>query len=297
MSVRIAQLWCYPLKSAGGLGLEQALLTARGLDGDRTWMVTTPEGRFLTQREVPRLALIRPILGGDTLRLHALQHPELPARELHPELHLPDLSVCLQDVCMQDCRRVEVQIWKDTCVGIDAGDAAAAWLAQVLQRACRLVRFDPAQRRLSSRQWTGALEAENRFSDGFPLLVISEASLEDLNSRLERPLPMNRFRPNIVLAGTDPYDEDRIDELSDGALRLKIVKPCTRCKITTTNQDTAEVEGDEPLRTLKGYRFDRTLKGVLFGQNAIIVSGAGSVLRRDQPLQVRWKVPSELATS
>jgi MOSC domain-containing protein len=289
MSIRIAQLWCYPLKSGAGVALEQALLTAAGLEGDRSWMVTTPAGRFLTQREVPRLALIRPALSADALLLHARS----PGEPASTPPHLPDLRVPLR----AEGRRIEVVVWKDTCVGIDAGDEAAAWLAQLLQRDCRLVRFDPARRRLSSPQWTGAIEAENRFTDGFPVLVISEASLEDLNSRLERPLPMNRFRPNIVLAGTNPYDEDRIDELIDGPLCLKIVKPCTRCKITTTNQDTAEIEGDEPLRTLKSYRYDPTLKGVLFGQNAILVAGAGSLLRRDQPLQVRWKTPQPTARS
>jgi hypothetical protein len=274
MSIRIAQLWCYPLKSAAGVAVDQVLLSPTGLSGDRAWMVTTPAGRFLTQREVPRLALIRPAFSADTLLLQALAYPQL-------------------QVPVQDGRRVEVTVWKDTCVGIDAGDEAAAWLGEVLQCACRLVRFDPVQRRLSSRQWTGSIEAENRFSDGFPLLVISEASLQDLNSRLQRPLPMNRFRPNIVLSGTRPYDEDRIEELSDGPLHLKLVKPCTRCKITTTNQETAEVEGDEPLRTLKSYRFDPALKGVLFGQNAVIVAGVGSLLRRGQSLQARWKVRSE----
>ncbi len=292
MSIRITQLWCYPLKSGAGVRLEQALLTAAGLDGDRSWMVTTPAGRFLTQREVPRLALVRPALRDDMLVLQA----HVPTGPASPDPHPPDAEPRLPDLRVPlrgDGPRVEVQVWKDTCIGIDAGDEAAAWLGQLLQRDCRLVRFDPAQRRLSSRQWTGAIEAENLFSDGFPVLVISEASLEDLNSRLERPLPMNRFRPNIVIAGVDPYDEDRIDELRDGPLRLKIVKPCTRCKITTTNQDTAEVEGDEPLRTLKSYRYDPTLKGVLFGQNAVILAGAGSLVRRGQPLQVRWKAHSE----
>lgn len=281
MNVQIASLWCYPLKSGAGIALKGALLTPSGLDFDRTWMVTTTSGRFLTQREVPRLALIRPTLSGDALRLQA---------QPHAGLQVADLLVPLR--CAGP--RVDVVIWKDTCIGIDAGDEAASWLAEVLQRDCRLVRFDPVQRRLSSRQWTGAIEAENHFSDGFPVLVISEASLADLNSRLERPLPMNRFRPNIVISGINPYDEDRIDELSDGTVRLKLVKPCTRCKITTTNQQTAEVEGDEPLRTLKTYRYDPTLKGVLFGQNAIILEGAGSLLKRGQSLQVRWKARHEV---
>ena len=167
--------------------------------------------------------------------------------------------------------------------------AVSAWLAALLGCSCRLVRFDPQQRRIADRAWTGAVEAEARFADAFPLLAFSLASLADLNARLAAPLPINRFRPNIVLEGLDAFDEDRIEELSDGDIRLRPVKPCTRCKITTTNQDTGSVEGEEPLRTLKGYRYDAALKGVCFGQNVIVVSGAGCWLRRGQSLQVRWK--------
>jgi MOSC domain-containing protein len=275
-TVRIAQLWCYPLKSAAGIALDEARLTPAGLEADRSWMIVTPAGHFLTQREVPRLALISPALTADALQLR------VRSAVLTVPLHA-------------DGSRIPVRIWKDSCLGIDAGDEAAAWLGRLLQRECRLVRFDPAQRRLSSRHWSGALEAENRFTDGFPLMVLSEASLAELNTRLQSPLPMNRFRPNIVLAGIDPYEEDRIGELSDGALRLRLVKPCTRCRITTTNQRTAEVEGDEPLRTLKSYRYDATLKGVLFGQNALVVAGAGSLLARGQSLQVSWKARAALS--
>ena len=166
---------------------------------------------------------------------------------------------------------------------------AAAWLEAFLERECRLVRFDPQHRRLSARIWTGDLEAENRFSDGFPVLVIGQASLVDLNSRLERPLPMNRFRPNIVMEGLGAYEEDRIDELYDDTVTFRLVKACTRCKVTTTDQETAGLDGKEPLQTLKSYRFDAKLHGVIFGQNAIVVRGSGSTLRRGQELQVRWK--------
>lgn len=130
---------------------------------------------------------------------------------------------------------------------------------------------------------------KNRFTDGFPLLALSNASLADLNARLARPLPMNRFRPNLVLDGLEPYAEDCIDELYTDGVTLKIVKPCTRCSITTTDQDAAQRDGDEPLRTLKGYRYDPKLNGVLFGQNTIVVAGIGAILHRDQALQVRWK--------
>jgi MOSC domain-containing protein len=271
MSARIAALYFYPVKSAGGLELEQARLTRSGISNDRRWMVVAPGGRFITQREAPRLALLRPYLSAAELVLST------PGKA--------QLRVALE----QRGARVPVEIWKDRCPGLDEGEAAAQWLGEVLGRECRLVRFDPQHRRLSAHAWTGELDAENLFSDGFPLLVIARESLADLNSRLKRVLPMNRFRPNIVLEGISPYDEDRIDELYGEGLRLKLVKPCTRCRITTTDQDTAELDGQEPLRTLKSYRFNAQLHGVVFGQNAVIVEGTNAVLRRGQMLEVRWK--------
>ena len=133
------------------------------------------------------------------------------------------------------------------------------------------------------------MQTRNEFSDGFPLLVISEASLEDLNSRLPEPLPMNRFRPNIVLAGIEPYDEDRIADLHADGIRLRISKPCTRCSITTTDQMRGVVAGDEPLRTLKTYRWSKELRGMMFGQNTLVVSGAGRELHVGQIFDIEWK--------
>lgn len=234
-------------------------------------MLVTTAGRFMTQRELPRLALLTPTLSADALLLSAPQ--------------LPPIAITLAH---QGPRR-RVSVWRDHCVGFDEGDAVAAWLQALLGRECRLVRFDPDHRRLSERAWTGEFEAENRFSDGFPILALNSASLEDLNSRLAAPLPMNRFRPNIVLEGIAPYDEDRIDELWGDGLRLKLVKACTRCSITTTNQDTGALDGDEPLRTLQSYRYDARLHGVCFGQNAIVIEGAGATLTRGQSLQIRWR--------
>lgn len=279
MSATIVALHCYPLKSARGLDLPQAQLTPAGIAHDRRWMLISASGRFLTQRELPRMALIQPRVSAGELLLQA---PDMPP-----------LRVPLE----QAHRIVTVQVWKDECPALDEGDAAAQWCSRLLQRECRLVRFDPEHRRLSSRAWTGTIEAENRFSDGFPLLVISRASLADLNARLATPLPMNRFRPNIVLDGIGPYEEDQIDELFCDEVRLRIVKPCTRCRITTTDQARGELDGEEPLRTLKSYRYDAQLRGVLFGQNAVIVQGLNAVLRCGQTLQVRWKQQQALALS
>ncbi len=270
-SVRIAALHCYPVKSARGIELDQARLTAAGLADDRRWMLVTPAGRFLTQRELPRLALLTPSLSADVLLLSAP--------------HQSPIAIALAP----GGRRTRVTVWRDQCQAFDEGDEVAAWLQAWLGRECRLVRFDPTARRLSERDWTGDFEAENRFSDGYPILAVSTASLDDLNSRLAAPLPMNRFRPNVVLEGIAAYDEDRIEELTGDGLRLKLVKPCTRCVITTTRQDSGEPDGDEPLRTLRSYRYDARLHGVCFGQNAIVIEGADRVLARGQSLGIRWR--------
>jgi uncharacterized protein len=270
-TAHIAALFIYPVKSARGIALEEAALTCSGLSQDRRWMLVSASGRFITQRERPRLALIVPRLTPTALCLQAPGMPEIAialARYGEPRA---------------------VSIWGHDCQGLDEGAEVAGWLQQFLECDCRLVRFDPTHRRLSAREWTGDIEAENQFSDGFALLALSTASLTDLNSRLPAPLPMNRFRPNIVLEGLQAFDEDRIAELSDGGIRLRPVKACTRCSITTTNQDTGSLDGVEPLRTLKGYRYDPALHGVCFGQNLIVVAGAGAHLRRGQTLRLQWK--------
>ena len=258
--IALASLHLYPVKSCRGIAVTEATLTAAGLEHDREWMIVTPEGRFVTQREVPRLALIATELDRDALTLAAPG-----AGRLVVSLELS-----------ADVRQVTV--WGDRCPAFDQGESAARWLTELLGRPLRLVRFDPSHRRLSDSTWTGGVEAPNRFSDGYPLLAISRASLDDLNARLPVPLPMDRFRPNLVLEGLPPYGEDAIGDLVAGDVRLRRVKPCTRCAITTTNQATAEVEGDEPLRTLKSYRWDKALRGVTFGQNLIVVAGAGAHL-------------------
>jgi uncharacterized protein YcbX len=269
--VSLQSLHVYPLKSARGIDLGRAVLTPTGLDHDRHWLLVNGDGRFLTQREQPGLALVRTALRGTTLELTA---PGLP-------------PLIVPDDAGGPARRV--RIWHDDCDALDAGDAAADWASRALGAACRLVQFDPRQRRLSSRDWTGAVSAPNQFSDGFPLLVANHASLEELNARLAQPLPMNRFRPNLVLDGLAAWDEDRIDEIVIGAVRLKLVKPCIRCRITTIDQDTGTPTGEEPLQTLKRYRYDAALRGILFAVNAIILAGVGATLAAGDVAQMRWK--------
>ena len=257
----ITGLHIYPVKSCRGISLTTAELTGRGLAHDREWMVVDAEGQFLTQRALPRLALIETALTSDSLRLTA------PGEAKALELSLVG----------RDLPRCRVQVWRDDCDAFDEGSAVAEWLSKFLGKTVRLVRFDPTHRRLSSHQWTHGMDAENRFSDGYPLLVIGEESLENLNSRLDVALPMNRFRPNIVIRGLGPHGEDDAGLLSGDGFELRLVKPCDRCSITTTDQTTAVV-GKEPLRTLATYRRDAALNGVTFGMNGIVGAHDGTPL-------------------
>lgn len=273
MTVRLTSLQCYPLKSAAGLSLPEGVLTERGLQHDRWWMAVDPDGRFLSQRELPRLACIRPRLDGSQLHLQAAGQPIL-------SLSVPTAPAAAP---------VPVRVWKDHGHALDEGPACATWLSTVLQQPSRLVRFAPTWQRRSDPRWTGGLRAGAAFADAFALLVIGAASLRDLNMRLPAALPMQRFRPNLVIEGLEPYGEDQVAELYDDEVCLRLVKPCTRCVITTTDQQSGLRDGEEPLRTLRSYRYDDALKGVCFGQNAIVVRGAGRLLRVGQTLRVRWR--------
>lgn len=270
--IRITGLHVYPIKGCRGIAVDSARVAATGFEHDREWLITRPDGRFMTQREEPRLALIETALiekqspAATALRLRVPGGAELQVSSSAPG------------------REVEVAIWKDSCAAFDAGDEAAEFLTGYLGSPVRLVRFDARRKRASNPEWTPGVEALNQFSDGFPWLLASEASLDELNSRLEHKLPMNRFRPNIVVSGLPPFGEDQLHDLTAGALRLRRAKGCTRCIVTTTDQVTGLRDGKEPLQALAKFRFDRELKGVVFGQNMILIEGVGAQLRVGQEL-------------
>jgi len=266
---RISGLYIYPVKGCRGIAVEASRLTTTGLAFDRHWMVVHPDGRFVTQREHPRLALVGTAVHDGSLTLSA---PGIAPVEVQDTLEGP---------------RREVQVWGDRCLGTDAGDAAAMFFSRHLGRPLRLVRFDAARPRPSDPEYAGELSAFSEFSDGYAILVISEASLADLNGRLESPLPMNRFRPNVVIADVDAFEEDHMEALTSPDVELRLVKACTRCQVTTTDQATAVV-GEEPLHTLAAYRMHPQLGGVAFGQNAVVVRGAGVTLRVGQSLEPVW---------
>ena len=262
----ITSLHVYPVKSCAGTTLARARLTPAGFEHDRQWMIVRPNGRFVTQRELPRLALIRPALGNGTLQLSA------------PDSEITSIGIDHEGAS------TNVVVWRDECKAIDAGDVVATWLERFLGEPLRLVRFDPTFRRLSDPTWTKGTRAFSKFADAFPWLLLSKASLDALNAKLEQPLPMNRFRPNIVVDGLEPFEEDVLDSLGNERISLRPVKPCTRCAITTTDQARGERDGDEPLRTLRTFRFNSELRGVTFGQNVVLEKGDGEWLETGQKL-------------
>jgi uncharacterized protein YcbX len=273
----IASLNLYPVKSCAGIALGSARLTTAGLEFDREWMVVTPDGEFVTQRQRPRMALVATRLTEDTLELSA---PGMPSLTVPIALNFAR-------------ERRPVRVWRDRVASFDEGGEAAAWLSEFLGTPLRLVRFAPDATRLSNPEYTLGRAAFAKFADAYALLIIASASLADLNARLARkslaPLPMNRFRPNLVLDGDDlgPYDEDRITLLRAEGIALMPVKACVRCSITTTDQRSAEVHS-EPLITLAAYRTDAKLGGPTFGQNAIVIEGQGREIRVGDSLDVEW---------
>jgi uncharacterized protein len=266
MSPRLAGLYIHPVKSAAGIAVESARLGTHGLEHDREWMIVDPAGRFVTQRDEGRLALLATAISGGQLRLSNPQGagPALPLdHEGTPR---------------------EVVVWGATCAAFDAGEEIAAFLSDWLGRPLRLVRFDRRRPRLSNHDWTAGRDVPTLFSDGYPMLVLSEASIADLSARVGQVLPVQRFRPNLLLGGIAPYAEDEAAELLLGDARIALTKACTRCVITTIDQQSGERTGEEPLRTLKSYRFDRELRGVIFGRNSYAIAGVGSELKVGMPV-------------
>lgn len=229
--------------------MSAAQLNDWGLKFDRNWLVVTAAGRFLTQRENPQMALIETAIGTEKLHLNA---PGQPPLEIPLETQPGSL--------------MEVQIWRDWCRAIDQGEEAANWLSRFLGQDCRLVRIGEGYDRPIEANPTKAT-GQVSFADAYPLLLISEASLANLNERLPSPIPMNRFRPNLVVSGCEPHAEDTWQQIQINQVGFHVAKPCERCIITTTDQATGTRTGAEPLKTLGTYR--RVKGGVTFGQNLI----------------------------
>ncbi|MCC2974085.1 MOSC domain-containing protein [Massilia sp. IC2-476] len=272
----VTELIIYPIKSCAGISVPEAQFLVSGLVAggvhDREWMLVTRDGQFLTQREYPRMALLTPRIIGDAVEVSAPGMPPLRLPLAH-DAGAPGITV---------------QIWDHSVLAADCGDAAAAWFGDAIGGACRLVRFRPDVQRPTSTKWTGSAPSETRFADGYPILVIGQASLDDLNSRLvaagRTALPMNRFRPNLVVDGLEAFEEDYVESFTGGGLALRPVKPCARCPIPAIDQATG-IPGPDPLDILQAYRANPRMEGaVCMGMNAIVTAGEGGRLHIGQEL-------------
>ena len=250
----VSELAIYPLKSGAQIKLNSALVDRFGLAYDRRWMVVDTQGHFVSQRTVARMCLIQCQLLENAVQLTA------PGR------------TPIKIATPTSTKTVSVTVWKDQCNVYDCGEAAAQWLSDFLAIECRLVYFPANETRQVDPTFAHADDL-TAFSDGFPLLLISQASLDDLNSRLDTPLPMIRFRPNIVVQGCEPFAEDTWHRIAIGDMTFRIVKPCSRCIIPSIDPHTGE-RGAEPTRTLSQYR--RRAHKIYFGQN-VIPDGTGEI--------------------
>ncbi len=256
--IQLTQINIFPVKSCKGSSQSRAAVTPFGFEHDREWMVVDESGKFLSQRVMPAMALIEPTLSDEYLLLKA------PGVET---LEIPKASPSIKPR--------EVQIWDDRCTAADCGEEAAQWLTDVLKVSCRLVTRGKDFHRNVSPQYSTKNDQVS-FADAFPFLLISSASLRDLNDRLEQPVPMNRFRPNLVVSGCDPYAEDGWDHIAVGALTFRVCKPCARCTIPSVDQSTG-IRKTEPLTTLATYRTDDRGK-VFFGQNLVNEQKSGELV-------------------
>lgn len=274
--VKVAGLFSYPVKGCRAIAHASADVLVSGIRHDREWMVVDTRhspATFLSQRECPRMATLTVAVTDSDGLLISINNDVLT-------VPLPARKALLK-----------VKVWNHETVGLDAGDVASEWLNAKLGMArgqLRLVRFHPEMRRDCSRLYAGDSDAHTFFADGYPLLVANVESLADLNARMNRDathaMPMNRFRPNVVIAGLPAWDEDHIDTLAIGEVVVKLVKPCVRCQVTTTDQVSGARLSDEPLDTLARFRNNAELGGVTFGWNAVVLtSGRMSITERVTP--------------
>jgi len=256
MGITISQINVYPVKGLKGIALENARCTDRGIENDRRWMVVDAQGRFLSQREHPKMATVWTDLTADSLALS-----------------VPDEDGVEVPLVPPPAPRMRVQVWNSVVDAVPASREADWWLSNYLGLPCRLVYMPEDSERFSNDKYAGEGKRVG-FADGYAFLITGESSLADLNARLQsrghQALPMNRFRPNLVASGAAPWAEDGWGDIRIGTAAFRGVKPCGRCQVTTTDQATGEVMGPEPLATLSTFR-DSTEFGVMFGMNLVSV--------------------------
>ena len=255
--MKISQLYIYPIKSLGGIAVSSVNITTRGFEHDRRWMLIDENNRFLSQREVAEMALLKVSIIPGGLEVHHQDDPN------------DNLKIRFDENTDQ---KITVTVWDDQCMALLVSEEADKWFTKKLNTHCRLVYMPDDTQRLIEEKYN-INNSITSFSDGFPVLVISEASLQDLNARLTESIAMDRFRPNLVISESKPFEEDNLKEFSINDIFFYGVKPCSRCVITTINQATA-LKGKEPLTTLASYR-NKNHK-IYFGEN-VIAKGTGNI--------------------
>ena len=263
-TVEITSLHIYPVKSMRGIALDRAKLTSEGLENDRRWMVVRSNGRFVTQRDMPQMSLVHTSLEDGGL---VLSRPGYGSVTIPYELHAGDL--------------IKTKVWNDDCETIDQGDSISSWLTSALasKEPLRLVKLKPGFKRVLSKSALMAPDTSTYFADAAPILLANEASLDSLNSVLEsssqQSVPMNRFRPNIVVKGLEAFAEHKLDTLTAPDYQFKLCFPCKRCIVTTINQDSAEKDrGGQPFKTLQKINpMPGENKTPLFGEYVILTHG------------------------
>lgn len=266
---KIAELFVYPVKSCAGVCMDEVAIVPTGFEFDRNWMVIDDGATFVTQREHPKLALVKPQFANGGLILNA---PGIEPLHLSANGSGEPLSISL---------------FGETHQALSTNAAADAWFSKYLGGLFRLVKCDPAALRKGGVQYPERDAAPTSFVDNYGILVISEASRNALNNKLSEAVPMNRFRPNLVVSGTDEHDEDYFTNARCGDVALRFVNPCYRCSMTSIDQ-TIGAPGLEVLPVLTTYRYDDAVKGVKFGNYAAVSGGVGSRLRVNSDLEVDW---------
>ena len=257
-NLTLTHIFIYPIKSLGGISLQSAKVEERGLQFDRRWMLVDKNGMFLTQREHPQMALLQVSIKDDMLEI---SHKVKKIANIHLPISdtRPPTSNNLRTNSMA------VNIWDDVVIAKNVSRDADSWFSEALNLDCHLVSMDKDSDRITDRKFTPEPKQVS-FADAYPFLIIGQESLNELNRKLKEPLPMNRFRPNFVFNGGEPFIEDTWKDFMIGDLKFRAIKPCSRCVVTTVNQDTAE-KASEPLETLAKFR--KVDNKIMFGMNVI----------------------------
>lgn len=260
----VSELYIYPVKGMGQVALEKMVIGKTGPENDRRWMLIDEEGKFISQRTHPKLSLIR-----------------IESMDTGFVLKLPSQEESFPLESLEKNNIITATIWKDDCRVVELSKSLSRSVSDFLGISCRLVGFEESERRIIDQKYALTPQDQVSFADGFPLLVITQESLDDLNQRLSQPVGMDRFRPNIVIKGALPYAEDNWKRIRIGNIIFEGVKPCSRCNATTVDQSTG-IKGKEPLRTLAQYR--NTEKGIMFGMN--MIHHSQGIINLNDPVEV-----------